>query len=110
MLKTDGKIDLAVLNELSSRVVDAVRPLKIFLFGSAARGQMGPDSDIDLLVIVPDGVHCLKTTQYLYKKLFGFGWPVDILVTNPKTVERQKQNTGLIYHHILTEGKEIYAA
>lgn len=44
-----------LLDELVKRTVEAVRPLRIILFGSAARGEMGPDSDIDLLVVMPEG-------------------------------------------------------
>lgn len=45
------------LNELVRRIVEAVHPLKILLFGSAARSQMGPNSDLDIPVVMPDGVH-----------------------------------------------------
>ena len=38
------------LAELTRRIVDAVHPLRIILFGSAARGEAGPDSDVDFLV------------------------------------------------------------
>ncbi len=71
---------------------------------------MGPDSDIDVLVVVPDGTHCLNTTQDLYKELFDLSFPVDILVATSTMLEQHKDNIGLIYHRILTEGKEIYAS
>ena len=104
------QIDSDVIDELLHRIVRAVHPLKVLLFGSAVRERMGPDSDIDVLVVVPDGTHCLNTTQYLYKQLVGFGWPVDILVTTSEILERHKHNIGLIYHRILAEGREIYVA
>ena len=46
-----GKPDPAVLADIVERVVRASEPEKIVMFGSAARGEMGPNSDIDLLVI-----------------------------------------------------------
>ena len=46
-----GKPDPAILADIIKRVVEAADPEKIVLFGSAARGTMGPDSDLDLLVI-----------------------------------------------------------
>lgn len=104
------RIDSDTIDELLHRIVQAVHPLKVFLFGSAAREQVGPDSDIDVLVVVPDGTHCLNMIQYLYKQLLDFGLPVDILVTTSERLERHKHNVGLIYHRILAEGKEIYAA
>jgi|SRR5580700_5507787 predicted nucleotidyltransferase len=40
--------------EITRRLVDACRPVRVYLFGSAARGDDGPDSDLDFLVVVPD--------------------------------------------------------
>jgi len=110
MTTTVEQIDSETIDELLHRIVQAVHPLRVLLFGSAARERMGPDSDIDVLVVVPDGTHCLHTTQYLYKQLWGFDLPVDILVATSATLEQHKHNTGLIYHRILAEGKEIYVA
>jgi predicted nucleotidyltransferase len=50
-VQTRRKIGKSVLNEIIRRIVDVAKPEKIILFGSAARGEMRPDSDIDLLVI-----------------------------------------------------------
>ena len=36
------------------RLVDAYHPERVYLFGSVARGDAGPDSDYDLMVVVPD--------------------------------------------------------
>ncbi len=99
-----------IIEELVQRIVGAVHPLRIILFGSVARGDVRPDSDIDVLVIVPDGTHRLNTTRYLYKRMFGFGHPVDIMVATPDILERHKDNIGLIYRTVLAEGREIYAA
>ncbi len=46
--------DTRLLEELVQRIVEAVHPLRIILFGSAARGEMGPNSDLDVLVVMPD--------------------------------------------------------
>ena len=50
-------VDQKTLDEIIRRIVEVARPEKIVLFGSAATGRMGPDSDLDLLVIMPDGIH-----------------------------------------------------
>jgi len=98
------------IDDLIGRIVDTVYPLRIVLFGSAARGEMGPDSDIDIMVVMPDGTHRLNTTRYLYRRMFGSGFPVDIVVATPSILERHKNNIGLIYRTVLEEGKEVYAA
>ena len=54
-----------IIEALVRRIADEVHPLRILLFGSAARGNMGPDSDIDLLVVMPNGTHRRRTAQRL---------------------------------------------
>jgi predicted nucleotidyltransferase len=98
----------AALDRLVERIVEAVHPLRIVLFGSAARGDMGASSDLDLLVVMPDGTHRRRTTQRLYRCVKGIGVPFDILVTTPSFLERHRQNPGLVYRTILEEGKTVY--
>jgi predicted nucleotidyltransferase len=98
------------IDQLVKSVVEAVQPLKIILFGSAARDDATADSDVDLLVVMPEGVHRRETARYLYKHLGETGIPVDILVATPDDLKRHKNNIGLIYRTVLQEGKEVYVA
>lgn len=100
----------ASLDALVGRIVGAVQPLRIIVFGSAARGDMTADSDIDILVVMPEGTHRLRMARHIYQQIHGFGHPVDIMVTTPSVLDRQKDNIGLIYRAILAEGKEVYAS
>ena len=102
--------DPRVLDRLIQTVVTSVRPLQIMLFGSAARGEMGPDSDLDVLVVMPQGTHRRKTAQRLYRQMGGLGMPFDIVVATPEDLELHRNNPGLIYETILREGREVYAA
>lgn len=99
-----------LIKQLVQRIVTEVHPLRIILFGSAATGKMQPDSDIDLLVVMPEGVHRRRTAQLLYRKIRGIEIPFDILVATPADLEKHKDNIGLIYSTILREGREVYAA
>jgi len=99
-----------VIESLVQKIVEAVHPLKIILFGSYARDKVNPESDIDVLVVMPEGVHCRRTAQLLYRQIRGLGVPFDILVTTPGALEKHKDNIGLIYRTVLKEGREIYAA
>lgn len=47
-------IDIGPIRPILDRVIERWKPLQIWLFGSRARGEAGPDSDWDLLAIVPD--------------------------------------------------------
>ena len=51
-------VDQKTLDDIIRRIVEVAHPEKILLFGSAARGEMGPNSDVDLLVI-KSGAHRL---------------------------------------------------
>ncbi|MEW6380823.1 MAG: nucleotidyltransferase domain-containing protein [bacterium] len=99
-----------VINQLVQAIVEAVHPIRIILFGSAARGEMHPDSDIDLLIVMPEGAYRRRTAQFLYRQIKGLKVPFDILVATPSDLERHKDNIGLIYREILQEGREVYAA
>ena len=101
--------DPEVIEQLVRRIIEIAQPLRIILFGSAARGEMGPDSDIDVLVVMPEGVHRRRTVQLLYRQIRGLGVPFDILVATPDDLERHKDNIGLIYQSVLREGREVYA-
>ncbi len=98
------------IDKLVKAIVELVHPLQIILFGSAARGEMTPDSDIDLLVVMPEGTQRREMELYLYEYLPVIGIPYDILVTTPLNLEKHKNNIGLIYYYILKEGKSVYAA
>lgn len=98
------------LDELTKRIVEAVHPLQIILFGSAARGEMQAESDIDVLVVVPDGTHRRKTAQQIYVNLIGIGMPVDIVVATPADMIKYADSPGLIYREVIKDGRELYAA
>lgn len=51
------------IDRLVRRIVEDVHPLRILLFGSATRGELAAGSDIDLLVVMPDGTHRRRTAQ-----------------------------------------------
>ena len=100
----------ALLNEIVKRIVEAVKPIRIILFGSAARNKMGPDSDLDLLVVMPDGIHRRRTSQTIYKTLRGIGFAKDIVVVTQSDIKKYCNNPSLIIYPALKHGREIYHA
>lgn len=107
---SEGMAVDTVVREAVERIVEQVHPLRVILFGSVARDEQGPESDVDLLVVMPEGIHKRRTAQTLYQRLRGLPLPVDILVTTEADLDRQKDNPGLIYRTILQEGRQLYAA
>ena len=102
--------DPKMIDELVRRIVEVAHPLRIILFGSAARGAMGPHSDLDVLVVMPDGIHRRKTAQEIYRRLWGFGFAKDIVVVTESDLRKYGDNFSLIYYPALREGREIYVA
>ena len=96
--------------QLVARIVAASHPQRIILFGSAARGEAGRHSDVDVLVVAPEGAHRRKTAQAIYRGLLGLGVPVDVVVATPSDLEDYRESPGLVYREALREGKELYAA
>jgi predicted nucleotidyltransferase len=97
------------LDQIIRRIVEVAQPEKIILFGSAARGEMGPHSDVDLLVI-KSGANRLDLTGQIYRNLHGVGEAVDIVVITPEDVERYHNSHALVIAPALKEGKVVYAA
>ncbi|HIJ64941.1 MAG TPA: nucleotidyltransferase domain-containing protein [Candidatus Hydrogenedentes bacterium] len=96
--------------DLVDRIVAAVHPERIIVFGSSARGEAGRYSDIDLLVVAPEGAHRRKTAQAIYRALLGSGLHVDVAVATPSDLEKYRDSPVLVYRQALREGKELYAA
>ncbi|HEV8132685.1 MAG TPA: nucleotidyltransferase domain-containing protein [Acidobacteriota bacterium] len=99
-MKTTHAVPLSeeILQEIVHRIVETIAPEKIILFGSAARGQMGPDSDLDFLV-VKTGVDQREAVRTIRRKLVGLGLgiPKDIIVVHPEDLERYRPSTLIIF-------------
>ena len=102
-------LDQEKLAEIIRRIVEVADPQKIILFGSAARGEAGRDSDADLLV-VKSCPHRRKLAMAIYKKLAGVGCAVDVIVVTPEDIEKHADSPALVIEPALREGKVIYAA
>jgi predicted nucleotidyltransferase len=109
-VKPATALDPAVLEEVIRRVVEVAQPDRIILFGSAARGEMGPDSDIDLLVVKSDVTDRGKLAEDIHLTFFGLAVSVDVLVVTPEDIARYSDKVGTIIGPALREGREVYAA
>ena len=100
----------AEIERLVSLIVAEAQPVRVILFGSAARGDMTPGSDIDLLVVMPDGTHRLHAMQRLYAHIRGVTVPLDIPVATTTDLEVRGDALGRVYRDALREGRDLYAA
>ena len=101
------ELDQQILDEIVRRVVEVAWPEKIILFGSAARGEMGPHSDVDLLVVKRDA-DALELMGEIYMNLDGVGAAVDAVVVTPDDVERYRESHALIIKPALQQGRVVY--
>jgi len=99
-----------ILGEIVRRIVEIACPEKIILFGSAARGEMGPNSDVDLLVVKSGDFDRIRLVGDIYVNLHGVGQAVDVILVTPEQIERYRNTHCLIIAPALQEGKEIYHA
>ena len=99
-----------VLKRLTKTIVALAHPKRIILFGSAARGDMGKHSDLDLLVVMPDGTHRRNTAGDIYTGLWDLGYAKDIVVVTESDIVQYASNPYMVIYHALKEGKELYRA
>jgi predicted nucleotidyltransferase len=88
--------------------VEVAQPEQIILFGSAARGQMGPNSDVDLLVVKRGEFNYGQLVGDIYMRLCGVGQAVDVILVTPEQVKQYRQTSCLVIAPALREGKEVY--
>jgi len=105
-----GRLKRRVLADVIRRVVEAAQPQKIILFGSAARGRLGPNSDLDLLVIKSGKFNHGRLLTAIYRHLSGDDAAVDIILATPEDIERYGDSPYLVYYPALREGKVVYEA
>ena len=98
------------IDKMVKRLVDHFDPEQIILFGSHARGTAGPDSDIDLLVIMPvSGSKRAKQIE-MSVALHDIRMPKDIIIATPEQVAQQRNIVGTIIRPALQEGKVLYVS
>jgi uncharacterized protein len=102
--------DPAILAEVIRRIVEVAHPERIVLFGSAARGQMGPDSDLDFIVVKSGVPHRRRLAQQIYRRLLGLTVPIDVIVVTPEDIARYRDKVGPIIGPALEEGRVVYGA
>ena len=97
------------IEEMVGRIVERFDPERIILFGSHARGSAGPDSDVDLLVVMP--VVGSKRAKQIEVRLalHDISFPKDVIVTTPEEFARRKEVPGTIEWPAAREGRVVYA-
>lgn len=111
MADAKDSVDQMIQNIVKA-IVEASDPDRIILFGSAARAEVGPDSDVDLLVVEKEssfqGESRWSESSRIRKALWRFPVPIDILLFTPEEVEKWKDSTNHIIARSIREGRVLY--
>ena len=99
----------ALIGQMVRRIVEHFDPERIILLGSHARGTPGPDSDVDLLVVMPVSGSKREKQLEIRLALRQFQVPKDIIVTTPEDFAWRKEIPGTIERPAAREGKVLYA-
>jgi len=100
-----------VLGSILRRLVEAYQPEAVYLFGSRARGRADPDSDYDLLVVVPaDAPEARQRPQLAVRALRGVGVPVDAVVMTRPAFDLRAHVVNSLPEAALREGRLLYGA
>ena len=90
------------------RIVRRFDPVRIILFGSRASGKARPDSDLDLLVVLPEAPDRRRAAVDIMRELRDLPISKDIIVSTPEHLAQRGQVNGLVYKAALGEGRVIY--
>lgn len=98
----------AALDTIKARLVQQFQPLKIILFGSQATGRATPESDIDLLVVLPQVVSKRQAAVAMRRSLADLPMGKDIIVATPEEIARRGYVVGTVLNQAINEGKVLY--
>jgi predicted nucleotidyltransferase len=101
-------VSQAILNAMCETLVEGFHPERIILFGSQARQQADPRSDIDLLVICPFSGSRRELMLKMDRSLKGMEIGRDILVMRPEEFDRDKDIPGTLARPAYKEGIVLY--
>ncbi len=96
------------VHEAVRRLVRAFDPLRIIVFGSYARRESRPGSDLDFLVVLPEVSDKRETAIEMRRALAELPVPKDVVVTTPAEVERRMDSTWHVVGIALREGETVY--
>jgi predicted nucleotidyltransferase len=100
---------LSDIQALADKIASEFHPDKIILFGSHARGDARPDSDVDLMVIINSDEHPSRTAAEITYRVHPRRYPLDLIVRGPQTVRTRLQMNDWFLRDVMREGRILYA-
>jgi predicted nucleotidyltransferase len=101
-------VSMQDIQKLANRIARQFRPERILLFGPYAYGKPGPDSDVDLLVVMNTTLTSREQRLEISRVLSPRPFPLDILVRTPQDLEKRHNLGDRFLQEIIDRGKVIY--
>jgi predicted nucleotidyltransferase len=109
--------DIELSPELTTKLAQAVstlrrvaNPTRIILFGSHARGNADPGSDVDIMIVEPEVANRFEETVRLSRALRPLRMPVDLIVIGEEPFRERATIPGTVYFEAATQGRVMYEA
>jgi predicted nucleotidyltransferase len=107
-VRFDGRTLAEWVPDIVAAIVERFDPLQIILYGSVARGDDGPDSDIDLLVVLPEIAERYWETEAQLSSVATIGPATDVLIATPQEIADRRDVPGSSVYWPLREGRVVY--
>ena len=101
-------IDQELIDEVVATIVEHVHPDRIVVFGSQARGDGHPNSDLDLMIEMDTALRAIDRAVAVGALFPDRDWPLDVVVYTPEEAVRDRQRSGSLLALIDTEAKTLY--
>ena len=101
-------IDQELIDEVVHTIVERFHPRRIVLFGSQARGDAGPDSDIDLMIEMETAMRPIDRAVAVGSLFLDRDWPLDVVVYTPAEIARDTGVVGTLVSMIETNARTLY--
>jgi uncharacterized protein len=98
----------AHIADMVRRMVDRTSPSRVILYGSYARNEADPDSDVDLLVLFDELDNRRDVVTALYESVKEINVPKDILIATTSEYERFRTVVNTTFYNIGGDGKVLY--
>ena len=107
MSRFDWSITREKIDEAVRQIVELANPLRVVVFGSWARGEHGPNSDVDIAVLLDEGSD-REGSRFLRSKLAGIDMAMDILAIPMERFEHFRRSVNSVHYDIENEGVILY--
>lgn len=101
-------IDEELVDEVVRAIVQRFHPRRIVLFGSHARGEAGPDSDLDLMIEMDSNLKPVDRAVAVGSLFLDRDWPLDVVVYTPEEMDRHRKGFGNLLSMIEADARTLY--